>query len=73
MTFSKCLLLAALSLSATAYAQTSQTFHFGEGQSTPEPGHTTHAKPRAKPAKHSSQHRHTTTTHSPQQNAYSHP
>lgn len=73
MTFSKCLLLAALSLSATAYAQTSQTFHFGEGQSTPEPGHSTHAKPRAKSTKHQSQHRRTTTPRSPQQNPYSHP
>jgi hypothetical protein len=34
MKFSICLAVAALTLSATAYAQTSQTFRFGEGQST---------------------------------------
>ena len=38
MKFSVCVAVAALTLSAGAYAQTSQTFHFGEGQSAPQSG-----------------------------------
>ncbi|WNC92006.1 hypothetical protein RI103_27370 [Paraburkholderia sp. FT54] len=39
MKFSICLAVAALTLSVGAYAQTSQTFRFGEGQSTLPSGH----------------------------------
>ncbi|SDH89451.1 hypothetical protein [Paraburkholderia phenazinium] len=42
MKLSTCLACAALLLSASAYAQTSQTFTFGEGQTTP---HATNARP----------------------------
>ena len=45
MKFSTCLAVAALTLSVGAYAQTSQTFRFGEGQSTLPSGH-------AQPAPH---------------------
>jgi hypothetical protein len=41
MKLSTCLTLAALALStlsAAAYAQTSQTYHFGEGQTGVQPG-----------------------------------
>lgn len=44
MKFSICLAAAALTFSAGAYAQTSQTFHFGEGQSALPSGNT-HAAP----------------------------
>ncbi|WP_345814670.1 hypothetical protein AAGS40_20835 [Paraburkholderia sp. PREW-6R] len=46
MKFSICLAAAALTLSAGAYAQNSQTFHFGEGQSGMSSGNT-HAAPSA--------------------------
>lgn len=38
MKFSICLTVAALTMSAGAYAQTSQTFRFGEGQSSMQSG-----------------------------------
>jgi len=44
MKFSVCLAIAALTLSVGAYAQTSQTFHFGEGQTGMSSGNT-HAAP----------------------------
>ncbi|HEX7907655.1 MAG TPA: hypothetical protein VF534_06115 [Paraburkholderia sp.] len=44
MKFSVCVAVAALTLSAGAYAQTSQTFHFGEGQNTLPSGNA-HAAP----------------------------
>ncbi|HKT94927.1 MAG TPA: hypothetical protein VJS30_00130 [Paraburkholderia sp.] len=60
MKLSKCLLLMALSLPAAGHAQTSQTFHFGEGQSslgegqsTPQRGHANSAP--ARPAGDSTQ------------------
>ena len=58
MKLSTCLGCAALLLSVSAYAQTSQTFTFGEGQTTP---HATNARPssgaqpKAKP-KHTATH-----------------
>jgi hypothetical protein len=39
MKFSICLAVAALTVSAGAYAQTAQTFRFGEGQSSLPSGH----------------------------------
>jgi hypothetical protein len=42
MKFSTCLGCAALLVSVSAYAQTSQTFNFGEGQTTP---HAANARP----------------------------
>jgi hypothetical protein len=45
MKLSKCLLLTALSLSTTGYAQTSQTYHFGEGQTTLQRGQNTSPPP----------------------------
>ena len=39
MKFSICLTVAALAVSAGAYAQTAQTFRFGEGQSSLPSGH----------------------------------
>ncbi|WP_043283739.1 hypothetical protein [Paraburkholderia oxyphila] len=85
MKLSKCLLLMALALSATGYAQTSQTYHFGEGQSgfgegqsTPQREHAsstpphTAAKPKSKP-KHKPQHRRHTQGRSPLQDSYSRP
>jgi len=88
MKFSKCLLLMAVSLPVAAHAQTSQTFHFGEGQSTLQPGHATHSRP-ARPAadskqpkpeaqsksqsRHRQHHRRRTTSHAPLQDPYSHP
>jgi len=39
MKFSICLTVAALTVSAGAYAQTAQTFRFGEGQSSLPSGH----------------------------------
>lgn len=72
MTFFKCLLPAALLLSASAYAQTSQTFHFGEGQSSLGSAHSTHAQPKPK-SSHKPQHRRAATHHSSLDNPYSHP
>ncbi|WP_144137546.1 hypothetical protein [Paraburkholderia sp. BCC1884] len=74
MKFSICLAVAALTLSASAYAQTSQTFHFGEGQSTMQPGKTQsgeHAAPRTQ-AKHSTSHHRRHRGHTTQPDTYSH-
>ena len=49
MKLSKCLALAALPLSITAYAQTSQTYHFGEGQTSLQTGNA-HPATAAQPA-----------------------
>ncbi len=49
MKFSICVAVAALTLSVGAYAQTSQTFRFGEGQTTLPAGNT-HPAPQAQPA-----------------------
>jgi outer membrane biosynthesis protein TonB len=51
MKLSKCLTLAALALSmvsVSAYAQTSQTYRFGEGQTAVQPGNA-HPAPPAQP------------------------
>jgi hypothetical protein len=45
MKLSKYLFLMALSLSAAAHAQTSQTYHFGEGQTTLQHGGSTSSPP----------------------------
>jgi hypothetical protein len=60
MKLSTCLGGAAMLLSLSAYAQTSQTFTFGEGQSTPHatnarPSHGAQTPPKAKP-KHATTH-----------------
>jgi len=44
MKFSTCLGCAALLLSVGAHAQTSQTFTFGEGQTTPHPANGANAR-----------------------------
>jgi hypothetical protein len=57
MKFSTCLGCAALLVSVGAYAQTSQTFTFGEGQTTPHAANARpsqgaqpqHSQPKAKP------------------------
>jgi hypothetical protein len=51
MKFSTCLGCAALLVSVGAYAQTSQTFNFGEGQTTPHAANArpSQHKPKAKP------------------------
>lgn len=45
MKLSKCLFLSLLSLSTASYAQTSQTYHFGEGQTTLQHGQNTSPPP----------------------------
>lgn len=82
MKFSICLAIAALTISAGAYAQTAQTFRFGEGQSSLPSGHAqstpapraqaqeapgANARPKHQ-AKHHSRHR----GHVPQPDTYSH-
>lgn len=72
----KILLLVALFLSAAGPAQSSQTFHFGEGQSAPQGGggHTASPPPPAgTDSIHRQHHRHPTTRHSPRQTQYSRP
>ena len=59
MKLSTCLGCAALLLSVSAYAQTSQTFTFGEGQTTlhganARPSQSAHPRPKTKPARHAS-------------------
>ena len=52
MKFSTCLGCAALLVSVGAYAQASQTFTFGEGQTTPHATNarpSQHSQPKAKP------------------------
>jgi len=81
MKLSTCVALAALALSATAYAQTSQTYHFGEGQSAPQGGNAhpaqaaqpQHAqpKPEATPKHKPTHHKHRT-QHLSNQDMYSH-
>ncbi|MBB3259042.1 hypothetical protein F4827_003916 [Paraburkholderia bannensis] len=61
----KTLLLIALLLPAIDYAQASQTYYFGEGQSTPQSHHA--SKPTRKQA-----HRRHTSRHSPHPDQYSH-
>lgn len=89
MKLSKCLLWMALSLSAAAHAQTSQTYYFGEGQtgfgegrSKPQragEAHTqahrqTHTQAHSQAKpKHKSHHRRHTTGNTPLQNPYSRP
>lgn len=81
MKLSTCLGCAALLLSVSAYAQTSQTFTFGEGQSTP---HAANARPsqgaqpqhaqapaKAKP-KHAATHHKRRTRHASNPDMYSH-
>lgn len=52
MKLSNCLALAALTLSVSAYAQNSQTFNFGEGQTTPHQadGHAQADAPHGQPS-----------------------
>ncbi|HEV3425499.1 MAG TPA: hypothetical protein VG105_17305 [Paraburkholderia sp.] len=69
MKLSTCVALAALTLSATAYAQTSQTYHFGEGQSAPQGGNA-QSKPKAK--KHKPTHHKHRAQHVSNQDMYSH-
>lgn len=88
MRFSKYLLLMTVSLPVASHAQTSQTFHFGEGQSTLQPGHATHSEPSRSAAdsaqrqpearsksksRHRQYHRRRTTSHAPLQDPYSRP
>ena len=69
MKFSVCLAVAALTLCAGAYAQTAQTFRFGEGQGALPPGHAPASESRPKQkAKHHRHHR----GHVTQPDAYSH-
>ncbi|MGF6725482.1 hypothetical protein P3T43_004860 [Paraburkholderia sp. GAS41] len=61
MKLSTCLGYAALLLSVSAYAQTSQTFTFGEGQTTlngahARPSHGAQTQPKAKPKHARTQH-----------------
>ena len=61
MKFSHYLTLAALSLSAVSvatYAQTTQTFRFGEGQTTMQPPKTALAQPQAPEANAEKKHKH---------------
>ncbi|WGS53508.1 hypothetical protein LFL96_20830 [Paraburkholderia sp. D15] len=73
MKLSLCLAAAALTLSAGAYAQTSQTFNFGEGQSSLPSGgeHRASTQPKAAP-KHKSQHAKRRRAHVKQPDTYSH-
>ncbi|HEY1998419.1 hypothetical protein [Paraburkholderia sp.] len=64
MKLSNCLALAALTLSASAFAQTSQTFTFGEGQTTPNQGNS-HAQPQAPHGQPSHALKRKTTHHKP--------
>jgi hypothetical protein len=78
MKLSTCLGGAAMLLSVSVYAQTSQTFTFGEGQSTP---HATNARPsqgaqpqpkaKAKP-KHATTHHKRPSQHASNPDTYSH-
>jgi hypothetical protein len=61
MKLSTCLGCAALLLSVGAYAQTSQTFTFGEGQTTP---HATNERP-SSGARPKSKPKHAATHHKP--------
>ncbi|NIE64350.1 hypothetical protein F3J17_10780 [Burkholderia sp. Ax-1719] len=61
----KTLLLIALLLPAIGYAQTSQTYYFGEGQSTPQSHH-------ASKTVHKQPHHHRTTRRSQHPDQYSH-
>ncbi|MFM0649721.1 hypothetical protein PQR14_35840 [Paraburkholderia bryophila] len=72
MKLSLCL-VAALTLSAGAYAQTSQTFRFGEGQSSLPAGndHGAAAQSRTSP-KHKTQHQKRHRGHVKQPDTYSH-
>jgi len=77
MKLSIALAVAALTLSAAAYAQTSQTFHFGEGQTAPQSGNAhpahearpQHAQP--KPKHKAAHHKHSPRRPS-NQDMYSH-
>jgi hypothetical protein len=82
MKLSTCLGCAALLLSVNAYAQTSQTFTFGEGQSTPhaanarpsqsaQPQHAQTPPAKAKP-KHAATHHKRRTRHASNPDIYSH-
>ncbi|RKR38458.1 hypothetical protein [Paraburkholderia sp. BL17N1] len=59
MKFSMCLAVAALTVSVGAYAQTAQTFRFGEGQSSLPSGH---AQAQQAPAPQPSAEQHAPTT-----------
>jgi hypothetical protein len=76
MKLSTCLGGAAMLLSVSAYAQTSQTFTFGEGQSTPHttnarPSQGTQPQPKAKP-KHATTHHKRPSQHASNPDTYSH-
>ncbi|MDR3098174.1 MAG: hypothetical protein LBV73_14025 [Paraburkholderia sp.] len=81
MKLSKYLLLMAFPLSAASYAQTSQTFHFGEGQAgLGESQSAPHAQAKPKTtakakssSKHKPRHHRHTTYRAPLQDPYSRP
>jgi hypothetical protein len=71
MKFSTCLAAALLALSFSAHAQTSQTFHFGEGQSGMSQGNAPQPAPKPaahKPKHHTRHHGHATQPHTDSHN-----
>ena len=70
----KFLLPVALFLSSAGHAQSSQTYHFGEGQSAPQGGRAASPPPSVGTESIRRQHhRHHTTRHSSRQSQYSRP